>query len=246
MAAGMVVSGRPSRAPIVLIHGLGESHHVWDRVTPILEDIEQIIAINIGRSGSIEKEADAIAALIPTRSTIVGHSRGGLVGTAIAERYPDVVDRLVLLCTPWSNESRTAARRPAERALGIPVLGPAVWVMAAGRPTGRALASTFAPNTAVPKQFVTDIRSRGRRDLVHSSMAIDAYLAEHSLLDRLGVLGVDAHLVFGTLDARVAPIRHQTTVPTNVRITLLAGVGHSPQWEAPQATAALIASASPG
>jgi pimeloyl-ACP methyl ester carboxylesterase len=90
MAAGALIAG-PSDAPVVvLIHGLGGSHHTWDRVLPLIEPHARVHAFDLSGSDSIEQDADQAAELVPGPVVLVGHSRGGLVVTAIAERQPDL------------------------------------------------------------------------------------------------------------------------------------------------------------
>jgi pimeloyl-ACP methyl ester carboxylesterase len=50
MAAGALIAG-PKDAPlVVLIHGLGGSHHTWDRVLPLIEQYARVYALNLAGS----------------------------------------------------------------------------------------------------------------------------------------------------------------------------------------------------
>jgi pimeloyl-ACP methyl ester carboxylesterase len=237
MVAGALIAG-PSDAPlVVLIHGLGGSHHTWDRVLPLIEPHARVYALDLSGSDSIEQEADRAAQLIPGPAVLVGHSHGGLVATAIAERHPGLARKLILLCTPWAPESRLSANRPVERALAVPGIGDLIWTAATDAQRREALSTAFAPGTPVPDQFVADLRATGRRRLVAASRAIDTYLADAPLADRLSASGVPAVLIFGEHDARVAPPPSNTLTHT-----LLAGVGHTPPWDAADRIAGLIAS----
>jgi pimeloyl-ACP methyl ester carboxylesterase len=243
MAAGALVAGSANTPLVVLIHGLGGTHRTWDRVIPLIEPHARVCALDLEGTESIEDEADLAAELIPGPAVLVGHSRGGLVATAIAERHPSLARKLLLLCTPWARESRVSARRPVERALAVPGLGPLVWAAATDAQQRRAAATAFAPDTPVPEQFVADLRATGRRRLVAASRAIDTYLAEAPLAQRLTASGVPAELIFGELDARIAPPPSNTLSPRDVM--LLTGVGHTPPWEAPDRTAQLITTSLP-
>jgi pimeloyl-ACP methyl ester carboxylesterase len=238
MAAGAVIAG-PADAPlVVLIHGLGGSHRTWDRVLPLIEPQTRVYALDLTGSDSIQHEADLVAELIPGPAVLVGHSRGGLVATAIAERHPDLARKLILLCTPWARECRLSANRPVERALAVPGIGELVWVAATDAQRRGAHRTAFAPGTPIPDEFVADLRATGRRNLVAASRAIDTYLAEAPLADRLIRVRPRAELVFGEHDARVAPPPANTLTHT-----LLAGVGHTPPWEAADWVAELIVTA---
>lgn len=235
MAAGAVIAG-PEDGPLaVLMHGLAGSHHTWDRVLPLIEPHVRAHALDLTGSASIEQEADLAADLIPGPALLVGHSRGGLVATAIAERHPELAHKLILLCPPWARQSRLSANDPLERVLAVPAIGDLLWAIATDTQRRRALSTAFAPGTRIPDQFVADLRATGRRALVAASRAIDSYLAQAPLAERLAACGVPTELIFGQYDARVAPPRSDKL--TN---TVLTGVGHTPPWEAPDQIADLI------
>jgi pimeloyl-ACP methyl ester carboxylesterase len=240
MSAGAVIAGPPDAPRVMLIHGLGGSHRLWDRVIPLLESTARIHAVHLASTGSIEDDAHDVAALMDEPTLLVGHSRGGLVATAIAERRPHLARQLILLCPPWSPASRLGSNRPTERALALPAIGDLLWALASDTRQRTALQSAFAPSTPVPDQFVTDLRSRGRRNLIRSSRAVDDYLQAELLPDRLRHRSMQAHLVFAEHDARVAAPRGEFPPPSHTHVTVLPGIGHTPPWEAPQQVAKLI------
>jgi pimeloyl-ACP methyl ester carboxylesterase len=207
-------------------------------VLPRIESQARVISLDLTGNYSIEQDADLAAELIPEPALLVGHSRGALVATAIAERHPVLVSRLILICPPWAPASRIRAQRPTELVLAIPGIGHLIWMAATEAQRRHALATAFAPGTPVPDQFVADLRASGRRNLIAASRAIDTYLAEAPLADRLIATAVRAELIFGERDQRVAP------PPPNVfkahNTMLLRGVGHTPPWEAPERIAQVI------
>ncbi|MGF6885277.1 pimeloyl-ACP methyl ester carboxylesterase [Nocardia sp. GAS34] len=202
MSAGAMVTGTPGAPKVVLIHGLASSYRVWDRVVPLLEDRADIVAVHLESAGTIEDDAADTLRTIDSPAIVVGHSRGALVATALAERRPDLVTALVMLCPPWSLASRATARGPIERALTQPGLGDLLWTLASGERQRAAQRSAFAPGTPVPDQFVADLRTRGRRNFAAGTRAIDTYLAVRTLPDRLARLTRPIALAFGELDAR--------------------------------------------
>jgi pimeloyl-ACP methyl ester carboxylesterase len=240
VSAGAVIGGSSDAPPVMLIHGLASSYRVWDRVVPLIDLAARIHAVELDASGSIECDTDAVAALLETPMMLVGHSRGGLVANAIAERHPRLVRRQILICPSWSRDSRTGASRPIERVLAIPVIGDLLWALASDSRQKGAVHSAFAPGTAVPDQFVADLRVRGRRSLTDSSRAIDAHLRTAPLAERLKNLAVRTELVFGEHDARVSAPRNEFSTLRNTRVTVLPGIGHTPPWEAPDEVAELI------
>jgi pimeloyl-ACP methyl ester carboxylesterase len=96
--------------PIVLLHGFGESSHMWLPLIAKLSDKHTVIAPDLrgfGQSSAPDdgytKKAMAqdIHALLTSlkydRIRLVGHDIGLMVAYAYAAQYPDEVDRLVLM-----------------------------------------------------------------------------------------------------------------------------------------------------
>jgi pimeloyl-ACP methyl ester carboxylesterase len=236
---------------VVLLHGLAGSPAGWDRVVPLLEThAGPIIAPALAGEESIGAEADRIARLLAQRggppAAVAGHSMGGLVATALAERAPQWVERLVLLNSPPTNESRISARGAGERLLALPLLGPLAWHLMPRAVAAKGLASAFAPGTTVPEVFVDDLRNTGLHAFLRSRRAIDTYLNTQTLPARLAALACPIHVVFGMQDQRVDPasVEDYRHVPA-VTVTTLPDAGHSPNWEQPAATASAILAQSP-
>lgn len=96
--------------PVVLVHGLGGSLHVWHGVIANLSLHHHVVALDLrghGRSEhpkgaySIKSWSGDVEALIGALElpavTLVGHSMGSLVAQHLAVTKPEVVDNLVLL-----------------------------------------------------------------------------------------------------------------------------------------------------
>lgn len=98
--------------PIVLIHGLGASHRVFDGVITEGGERHRFLAIDLPRSGRsktwAENTPEAIAdALEPflvnrglTHFRLFGHSFGGLVALAYASKFPQRVSSLTVASAP--------------------------------------------------------------------------------------------------------------------------------------------------
>lgn len=95
--------------PLLLLTGLGYAIWSWQRQLPEWSRQFRCVAVEnrgTGRSPkpagpySIEELADdAAAALAGRRAHIAGFSMGGYVAQTLAVRHPELVDRLVLICT---------------------------------------------------------------------------------------------------------------------------------------------------
>lgn len=227
--------------PVVLLHGLGGSPRVWDRVRPLLPADNEVLAPTSTRPGRIEDDAEAVAQLLSDAcagrpAVVVGHSRGGLVATALAERHPDLVSHVVVVNSPPTTAARAGST--GERALGLPLVGALLWRAMPRSAATRGLATAFAPGTDVPPVFVDDLRATGHAAFVAASSAIDRYLDDASLPGRLVGLAHDVDVVLGTRDLRLDLSAYDAE--PSLRLTTLDASGHTPPWEAPDATAAVI------
>lgn len=95
--------------PIVLVHGLGGTGHLWYGVMQALRQHHHVVAFDLrghGRSDgkgkfSIEGWANDLRGLIRHLElpavTLVGHSLGSLVVQHLAQTEPDLCDELVLV-----------------------------------------------------------------------------------------------------------------------------------------------------
>jgi pimeloyl-ACP methyl ester carboxylesterase len=239
-----IVAGPLDAPPVTLVHGLAGSHRTWERVIPLLQDRFRLFAVNLVGGQPIEDEADRLSALLTGSSLVVGHSMGGLVATALAERHPELVSHLTLINSPPSVESRRSVRSAGERVLRVPVLGDLAWWLVGDKGRRSGLQTAFAPGTQVPAPLLADLRATGRRRLVGSSSAIDTYLATRPLTDRLTALRVPVDIVFGLRDQRVDPasLRRYEQMP-NIKVGRIERSGHTPPWESPEVVAAAITSA---
>ena len=238
----------------VLLHGLASSPNVWSAVKmrmrkELSNGKTDILAPTLVMDGSIEDEADRVASAMSVPAapgTIVGHSMGGLVAVALAERHSELVERLVLLNSPTSVESRLSSKHRSERALRNRRLGPAMWRMMGERAARRGLASAFAPGYQVPQPIVDAFLRTPYETFARSTEAIDTYLAAQPLADRLAGLDVPVTVLFGTSDQRVDPSialeQYRSIDSASVAVHPMSYVGHTPPIENSLATFRAIVS----
>jgi len=95
---------------IVLLHGFLENSTMWQSLVPNFTSSYRVICIDllghgktecIGYIHPMELMADAVKAVLDELKietcTLVGHSMGGYVALALAENYPELVNRLCLM-----------------------------------------------------------------------------------------------------------------------------------------------------
>lgn len=94
---------------VVLLHGYLESMLVWDSFVALLYKQVRVVTLDLpghgisvvsGEEHSMDFLADTVAAALKSlgieKCTLVGHSMGGYVASAFAERHADMLDALVM------------------------------------------------------------------------------------------------------------------------------------------------------
>jgi pimeloyl-ACP methyl ester carboxylesterase len=116
---------------VVLLHGYLENLNVWDDLAGLLQPHVRVIAPDLpghgisevkGDTHTMEFLADTVhAALLDAgveKCTLVGHSMGGYVALALAARYPEMIEGLVLFSsTP--NPDAPEKKQDREREIAI-------------------------------------------------------------------------------------------------------------------------------
>lgn len=259
---GQIIDGGGIRAnvrveglgqPIVLIHGFGAAIDWWDDITPELTPDHRVIRIDlIGHGGtaapatgySIEKQAELVSAILKKfgvdRITIIGHSMGGEVATALAELRPDRIERMILIDSPPIAETTFTL---ATDAYLQPFLGELLSHFRSDRVIRRGLAQGFAPGFPIPEKFVADFKQLTYTAFRRAHEESIAYRKSKAPYERIAALRPVPPLlaIFGTRDAIVPPscAKLFERVP-GARVTMIEGVGHSPMVEAPAKTIDVI------
>ncbi|MFI6518203.1 alpha/beta fold hydrolase [Spirillospora sp. NPDC050679] len=246
----------PRGAPaLVLVHGLAGSVHWWDALVPMLSRSHRVIRIDLLGHGRSAKPAgggyaiqdqgrrvgEALDRLGARQATVVGHSTGGSVATALAEQRRDLVTALVLIDSGPRLDAFVSDGFVG-RLLFVPVVGQALWRLRTDGIVRRGMETAFSRRGyAPPQRLVDDVRGMTYHALTATSRAVDDYLEQRPLPDRLAPLGKPLLVVFGQEDRRwrSSSAADYRAVP-NARIELLPGIGHSPMLEDPPRTAALL------
>jgi 3-oxoadipate enol-lactonase len=130
---------------ILLLHPLALSGRFWDPIAAVLGERAQVVALDArghgatawdGKPFTIDDMAEDAAAVLreltggaPAR--VGGMSMGGCTAIALAQRHPDLVDRLLLADTTacygpdreanWAERARSAQRKPRPEQVGFQV-----------------------------------------------------------------------------------------------------------------------------
>jgi pimeloyl-ACP methyl ester carboxylesterase len=151
--------------PLVLLHGNGESHHIFDRMVPLLAPRHRLIGLDSrghGRSPrgdgalTIARIADdtdeALEALGLDGVDVLGFSDGGNVALELALRHPGRAGSLVVVGANLYPDGMTATALAPIRAMHG-VLRPASRVL----PAARRLAELYALMTQDPSIDPSDL-----------------------------------------------------------------------------------------
>lgn len=231
--------------PVILIHGFGEDSSIWSKQIEFLSTHCLVIAPDIPGSGasealpgdaSIEDFALVMQALTEheqlERCIMFGHSMGGYVTLAYAEKFPDKLSGFGLV---HSSAFADSAEKKQNRLRGIEMIG--------------AYGGASFLRTTIPNLFAADFK-RNHPDQVDALIEQSASFADRPLQqyykammerpDRTAVLsGSKTPILFiiGTDDV-AAPLKdvlQQASLPNSSYIHVHRNVGHMGMWEATSA-----------
>jgi pimeloyl-ACP methyl ester carboxylesterase len=251
----VVVKGPRNAPPIVLIHCFSCAINWWDRMMPRLDRSHRVIAVDLLGHGGSEKPtsgytipdqadlvAQALGRLGVSHAEVVGHSLGGSVAVGLAERSPELVERVVIVDTPPTHHE--ASLGLIANAAFLPVIGEALWRIKPDFAVRKGLEVAFAPGFQVPDAFVEDVDRMTYSSYHDSPEGSDEYSKEEGLDERMKATGKPLMVLMGAEEqivedpaARLAEYRR--TYPGTIT-HLIQGAGHSPNVEKPAETAALV------
>lgn len=242
---------------VVMVHGIAGSSGTWLPVMPLLAENYTVIAPDLLGHGESAKPRgdyslgayasgirDLLGVLGHERATVVGHSLGGGVAMQFAYQFPQMAERLVLVCSGGLGKEVS----PLLRALSLPgteyvlpvVLAPQLHNVlgALGGVFGRTglRADPFLREVWSAWQRLTDVRAQ--RAFIHTIRAvIDVSGQRVSARDRLYLAHeVPTLIVWGDRDA-VIPVEHahiaHELMPGS-RLEIVEGAGHFLPIERPE------------
>ena len=219
LEAGPAGGGDPTARPVVLVHGLGTGDLWWTPTISVLAQNHRVLAVDLagfgrtaGQPVRLDVAADQLAAWAEAigleRATFVGHSMGGLVTADLAARYPEVVERLVLV-----------------DAAGLPI----------SQHVTRHLmnfvrASPFMPAAAYPIAVECVLRC-GPLAIMRASHQ----LLTMDLTKRYAWIRAPTRILWGSRDHLLPPSFGRRLVEAIPGATMveIPDAGHSPMWENP-------------
>ncbi|WP_395727072.1 alpha/beta fold hydrolase [Nakamurella sp.] len=182
-----------TKPTIVLLHGVGLDHTMWQPVTALLADRYRVLALDLPGHGtnppapagvSLDDLADAVAPQVPAGAHLIGFSLGALIAQQLARYRPELVASL-------TSVNSVCRRTEPERAAVLARLAAAERDFPA---SVEASLHRWYDGTGVAPELV-----RATRDVLLAN-DVDSFL--------------NCYRVFATGDARIGPELSKITVPS--------------------------------
>ncbi|RMA65814.1 alpha/beta fold hydrolase [Ulvibacter antarcticus] len=231
---------------IVLLHGFLESSRMWDYFVPILAQNSTVITIDLpghGKSGFIGKEhgmelmADVVFSILNKhqiqKGVFAGHSMGGYVALAIAEKYADSIDKLILInSTPAEDSEERKINR--DRAIKVIVKNPEAFI-------SMAISNLFAEETRdLYKSEILRLKKEAMKFPVEGIIATISGMKNRK--DRISVLkkiNTPKFMICG-IDDPIIPYETCKIEASETNTTLISTPGGHMSWIENQAIIAKI------
>jgi len=251
--------GDPGKPLLVLLHGFGDSFTTWEGWVHELEGKFHIISPDFPGHGltrapegfqlagdGLPDFVDAFAAkLALPKFAVAGNSMGGAAAWQLAARHPDRIDALILVdAAGFPNE-----KPPAEMPLAFKLLQ---------YPIGRAVLRNIDNRPLIDEGLKTDVfdkslitpaivdrwaefqRAPGHRAIL---IGVNFQAQTQATPDLLGTINVPTLVLHGDSDPLIEPAsarKFQAAIP-GAKLIMYPRVGHLPQIEIPQRSAADVA-----
>jgi pimeloyl-ACP methyl ester carboxylesterase len=234
---------------IVLLHGFLEDRTMWNDYTSRWERDHQIIAIdllgqgesgNLGYTHSMEEHALAVLSVLDAEQigpcAVVGHSMGGYVALALAEKRPDQLTHLVLFHSTAFADSESK-RQDRERVIDLAKRNKQIYIKAVipslfADQTRNGLSKEIEKLIEVANQFTTQgliANLQGMKDRA----------------DRSKVLREEAFkklIIHGEFDSVISlsDMKNLEALSPSIRLEVVSNIGHMGHFESPDECFALI------
>lgn len=236
-----LLAGPPNAPHVVFVHGLGGSIATWALNLPAFAEQFRICALDlVGAGDSAKPETDySVSALTDflvrfldalgsdwQQVSIVGHSLGGAVALTFAQRYPDRVQKLVLIDSAGLGSE----------------IDPVMLNLMQSEPTPEhirtELACFFSNADLVQQALIDQVYQQRTQPGAHQALVATSEAAfgggqQHiDLRETLAAFPRSPLIVWGVAD-KVIPVAHaqEAQRATQSRIEALADCGHCPHIE---------------
>ncbi|MEM7802737.1 MAG: alpha/beta fold hydrolase [Chloroflexota bacterium] len=260
----VVEKGHPNRQVAMLIHGWSSSSFA---MSPLIDHLSQrfrCLAVDLpgyGNSPRLPEKttiigyADILAELAMKVHdgpiVLIGHSMGGMISLVMAERYPEIIERLVLICPTITGNLSSYINLFVSPVTMLEQFSPTRFI---SNMVERAVVgltdilmrpASFAERTGITLDDYYKLRGDARRP-DQGKVRAECYWAmrESDLSERVGSIMTPALVIWGAEDNTV-PLRDAGVVADewpDADLRIIPKAGHWPHFERPEATQRMIAS----
>lgn len=230
---------------VVLIHGFSENANLWhlqtnrlkERYKVIVPDLPGTSAAPLTTPLTIESMADYVYTILLdqdiTEAIVIGHSMGGYVALALAEKHPGLIKGLGLF---HSTAKADTEEKKENRTKSINLMNQ----YGAETFLRQTLPNMFSPVTRNKHPELVDACIKMGQECALPAL-VAYYEAMRERPDRTAVLQqlkVPVLFVVGKDDNAVPPdsILSQITLPHVTNVHIFEAVGHMGMWEVPAAS----------
>lgn len=234
--------------PLVLLHGFMENLSIWDDLVPHLSERFKVIKIDLPGFGKSEAVAEIQTSEIMADEVkkvtdqlglknfhLLGHSMGGYVSLAFAEKYPELLKSFTLFFSTYfaDDQAKKETRRKGLRII---------------KENLRAFVNAGVPNLFNPNELdVLESKIKLAKEIAYTSSVEGVLASQKGMIER-----PDRASVLENFEGRILVLsgKHDSAVnsektiknlpdSTNVKSYIL-DCGHNGHWEKPQICAAII------
>lgn len=256
--------GRTNAQLALLIHGWSSSWYALSPLVSVVARRYRSVAIDLPGYGSserlhgtttIDRYVDLLATLIQeitdSPAVLIGHSMGGMISATLALRYPQLIERMVLIGPTISGDLSTWIKLLISPLIMLQRFQVADRLVSAMDPyllnvIDRLMRpASFAERSAISEETYLRLRADARRP-GQGRIRAETYLAmqNHDLRGRLGQIETPSLIIWGAEDNTV-PLRDAGVVADEWRsadLRIVPKAGHWPQFETPETTMKMVAS----
>ena len=233
---------------LLLVHGLPFQKAMWNDIVPLLEPHFRVARLDLPGFGessppsgtpSMSGYADILEAFLrglgDERAVVVGHSMGGYALLDLAERFPQRLHGLVMLCSRAIADTPDQVANRKAMALRLRTESPE-FVAELMMPRMVRQGSADVALRKRVREAMDPLRAEG---IAWCQLAI---AARPDFSVRLGGIATPALVIAGSHDA-VVPLEESGIMAANFpsgRLAVIENAGHMPMIEQPRETAAAL------
>lgn len=234
--------------PVVLLHGYCEDRQMWDHFIPLLPAAKYItidlpgfgsseVVPNISIADMAEVVMTVLKELNIDKIILIGHSMGGYISLAFAEKFPETLIGLSLFHThPYADSElqKTSRNKGINFLQRNGVAHYAKQLIPKLFPAGFIRFNNFLVNNLIHRASRYPVEG-----LIYG---LEAMRDRPDRCEVLTTLNCPVHFVIGKKDTTIDEKRalEQTTLADNSLIHILPDVGHMGIFERPKKTASML------